>query len=276
MKYESMESLSRYFLEAGRSKPLTQEEESILSEKIKQGDTKALETLIKANLKFVIRVAQAYTNQGVPLEDLVSYGNMGLIRAAKSFDGTKNFKFISYAVWWIRQSMLNGMAECSRFVRVPINKALDIHTFGKAYKRLETKYMRIPTVEELALELKESKEHVQDMINLTIPTVSLNAGIDGVSDDLVNSIQSDSITDTQAEEQSLRNAMKVVLDLLKDKREREIVCLYYGLIGNHAMTLEEIGERKGLTRERVRQIRDKAIGRLKTIRNREIIKDLAG
>lgn len=268
---ELLDSMSWYYKEAGRVSPLTQAEENALSVRIQTGDKRAEHTLIKANLRFVINVARNYEHQGLSSEDLISLGNLGLIRAASTYDGTKGFKFISYAVWWVRQSILNGLAEQSRAMRVPLNRACALHTYSQAVKRLEAKFMRTPTEEELMVELNVSKDCIRDMVNLSTPYVSLDA-CDQDESPLVALLPSDSRTDSLAEQESLKRALYAVMSILNE-REQKIIYLFYGLGGEDGWTLEEIGNKMGLTRERVRQIKEAALRKLGTLSNKKILRE---
>jgi RNA polymerase primary sigma factor len=231
-------SLAIYLKEIGKNRNLTPAEEAEVAVRIRQSDQKALEELVKANLRFVVSVARNYQNQGLPLSDLINEGNLGLIRAAKRFDEKKNFKFISYAVWWIRQAILQALAEQSRIIKLPLNRVGTIHKIGKMQGKLEQQYRRMPNVEEIAQELKDSK--------------LLDVFIDNNQEQ----------PDDQVIERSLRVEIDKTLDTLTE-RERKVIQMYFGIGDETAHTLEEIGQRFSLTRERARQKKEKAIGRLK-------------
>jgi RNA polymerase primary sigma factor len=258
-------SLALYLKEIGKNKTLPVEEEAQTAVKIRKGDRKALEKLVKANLRFVVSVARNYQNQGLPLSDLINEGNLGLIRAAKRFDEKKNFKFISYAVWWIRQAILQALAEQSRIIKLPLNRVGTIHKIGKAQSRLEQKYRRIPNVEEIARELKIDEEEVQETIKIGNSHMSLDAPLQqGEDSKLLDLLQDEDqeLPDDGVLEISLQEEINQTLDTLTN-REKEVIKLYFGIGEETAHTLEEIGQRFNLTRERARQIKEKALRRLK-------------
>jgi RNA polymerase primary sigma factor len=258
-------SLALYFKEIGKNRTLKIEEEASIGVEIRNGDRWALEKLVKANLRFVVSVARNYQNQGLPLSDLINEGNIGLIRAAKRFDEKKNFKFISYAVWWIRQAILQALAEQSRIVKLPLNKAGTIHKIGKAQCRLEQKYRRLPAVEEIAVELCLSENDICETLKIGNNHMSLDAPlIHGEESSLVDLLCDDNqeLPDDGVVGISLNAEINETLEMLSE-REKEVVKLYFGIGEEIAHSLEEIGERFNLTRERVRQIKEKALRRLK-------------
>ncbi|NMB83081.1 MAG: RNA polymerase sigma factor RpoD/SigA [Ignavibacteria bacterium] len=259
------QSLDKYLQEIGKVDLLTPEDEIFLAIQIKKGDQKALEKLVKANLRFVVSVAKQYQNQGLSLGDLINEGNLGLIKAAKRFDETRGFKFISYAVWWIRQSILQALAEQSRIVRLPLNRVGALNKIGKAYSNLEQEYEREPSAHELAQELSMDISEVSDTLKISGRHVSMDAPFSqGEENRLLDVLSSDEIPspDYTLMSESLRREIERVLSSLSD-REAEVIKLYFGLNKEHSLTLEEIGEKFNLTRERVRQIKEKAIRRLK-------------
>ena len=248
--------------------PLSREEEIELSERIRKGDREARDTLVQANLRFVVSVAKGYQNQGMPLGDLINEGNMGLIKAAERFDGTKGFKFISYAVWWIRQSMLMALSEQSRLVRMPFNRVAEIRKVFKASRLLEQELERTPDPEEIARSLDMSSQEVAETIRSGRRHRSLDAplGTDDEDSSLLDLLSDESYASPEEDvmDGSLREQIEVVLRTL-EPREAEIIRLYYGIGREKALTLDEIGERYGLTRERIRQIKEKALRRLRHI-----------
>jgi RNA polymerase primary sigma factor len=271
-------SLDKYLQEIGRVDLITAEEEVELAQKIKAGDDRALDKLTKANLRFVVSVSKQYQNQGLTLPDLINEGNLGLIKAAKRFDETRGFKFISYAVWWIRQSILQALAEQSRIVRLPLNKIGSINKINKAYAVLEQKYERPPTPEEIAELVELSLTEVQQSLKNTGRHVSMDAPlIEGEDSNLYDVMGSEDSPNPDAELmlESLREEIRRALDTLTP-READVVSSYFGLNAGCSMTLEEIGERFDLTRERVRQIKEKAIRRLKQTTRSKILKTYLG
>lgn len=266
-QYTNRESLSldKYLQEIGKVSLLTLEDEIELAIKIKQGNIAALETLTKANLRFVVSVAKQYQNQGLSLGDLINEGNLGLIKAAMRFDETRGFKFISYAVWWIRQSILQALAEQSRIVRLPLNRVGILNKIGKAYNNLEQEFEREPSSSELAQELNMDEEEVTDTLKVSGRHVSMDAPfIQGEENRLLDVIESEELPnpDHILMKESLKTEIERALATLSE-REAEVIKLYFGLNKDHSLTLEEIGERFNLTRERVRQIKEKAIRRLR-------------
>jgi len=271
-------SLDKYLQEIAKVDLITADEEVELAQRIKAGDEEALEKLVKANLRFVVSVAKQYQNQGLSLPDLINEGNMGLIKAARRFDETRGFKFISYAVWWIRQSILQALAEQSRIVRLPLNKIGSINKINKAIARLEQKLERTPSLEELAQELDMRVEDVKESLKNAGRHVSMDAPlVEGEDSNLYDVMRASDVPNPDKElmQESLRIEIERALSTLSP-READVIRLYYGLNGNHPLTLEEIGETFGLTRERVRQIKEKAIRRLKHSSRSKILKQYLG
>ncbi len=271
-------SLDKYLQEIAKVDLITADEEVELAQRIKAGDEEALEKLVKANLRFVVSVAKQYQNQGLTLPDLINEGNLGLIKAARRFDETRGFKFISYAVWWIRQSILQALAEQSRIVRLPLNKIGSINKINKAYSKLEQELERPPSVEELAEELDMSVQDVKESLKNAGRHVSMDAPlVEGEDSNLYNVLKAGDMPhpDNELMQESLRQEIERALKTLSP-READVIRLYYGLNGNHPMTLEEIGSAFGLTRERVRQIKEKAIRRMKHISRSKILKQYLG
>jgi RNA polymerase primary sigma factor len=259
------QSLDKYLQEIGRVELLDPEEEIELARRIKKGDQKALEKLTKANLRFVVSVAKQYQNQGLSLGDLINEGNLGLIKAAKRFDETRGFKFISYAVWWIRQSILQALAEQSRIVRLPLNRVGALNKIGKAFSTLEQEFEREPSASELAEELDMSLFEVADTLKISGRHLSMDAPFaQGEDNRLLDVIQDERtpLPDHSLIKESLSKEVERALGTLTE-REAEVIRLYFGLGREHSLTLEEIGEKFQLTRERVRQIKEKAIRRLR-------------
>jgi RNA polymerase primary sigma factor len=258
-------SLALYLKEIGKNKTLTAEEEAAVAVRIRKGDRKALEKLVKANLRFVVSVARNYQNQGLPLSDLINEGNFGLIRAAKRFDEKKNFKFISYAVWWIRQAILQALAEQSRIIKLPLNRVGTIHKIGKAQCKLEQKYRRLPAIEEIAIELSIDEEEVRETIKIGNNHLSLDAPLLHGEDSKLMDLLGDDCREPPDDgiiEISLQEEINQTLDTLSE-REKEVIKLYFGIGEETAHSLDEIGQRFNLTRERARQIKEKALRRLK-------------
>ena len=259
------QSLDKYLQEIGKVELLVPQEEIDLARRIKKGDQKALEKLTKANLRFVVSVAKQYQNQGLSLGDLINEGNLGLIKAAKRFDETRGFKFIPYAVWWIRQSILQALAEQSRIVRLPLNRVGALNKIGKAFSTLEQEFEREPSASELAEELDMSLFEVSDTLKISGRHLSMDAPFaQGEDNRLLDVIQDNRqpTPDSGLLEESLKNEVKRALATLSE-REAQVIKLYFGLDSEHSLTLEEIGEKFNLTRERVRQIKEKAIRRLR-------------
>ena len=270
-------SLDKYLQEIGKEDLITVEEEVELAQRIKKGDQEALEKLTKANLRFVVSVAKQYQNQGLSLPDLINEGNLGLIKAAEKFDETRGFKFISYAVWWIRQSILQALAEQSRIVRLPLNQVGSLNKINKAFARFEQENERTPSPEELANVLDLPKEKVSDTLRVSGRHVSVDAPFsDGEDNNLLDVlVNTDSPNaDRGLINESLSTEVERALATLTD-RERDIIRYFFG-IGCPEMTLEEIGEKFGLTRERVRQIKEKAIRRLRHSSRNKFLKSYLG
>ncbi len=270
-------SLDKYLQEIGKEDLITVEEEVELAQRIKKGDQEALEKLTKANLRFVVSVAKQYQNQGLSLPDLINEGNLGLIKAAEKFDETRGFKFISYAVWWIRQSILQALAEQSRNVRLPLNQVGSLNKINKAFARFEQENERTPSPEELANVLDLPKEKVSDTLRVSGRHVSVDAPFsDGEDNNLLDVlVNTDSPNaDRGLINESLSTEVERALATLTD-RERDIIRYFFG-IGCPEMTLEEIGEKFGLTRERVRQIKEKAIRRLRHSSRNKFLKSYLG
>ncbi len=270
-------SLDKYLQEIGKEELITVEEEVELAQRIRKGDQEALEKLTKANLRFVVSVAKQYQNQGLSLPDLINEGNLGLIKAAEKFDETRGFKFISYAVWWIRQSILQALAEQSRIVRLPLNQVGSLNKINKAFGRFEQENERTPSPEELADMLSLPKEKVSDTLRVSGRHVSVDAPFaDGEDNNLLDVlVNADSPNaDRGLINESLATEVDRALDTLTD-REKDIIKYFFG-IGCSEMTLEEIGEKFGLTRERVRQIKEKAIRRLRHSSRSKLLKSYLG
>jgi len=271
-------SLDKYLQEIGKVDLITAEEEVELAQKIRAGDENALDKLTKANLRFVVSVAKQYQNQGLTLPDLINEGNLGLIKAARRFDETRGFKFISYAVWWIRQSILQALAEQSRIVRLPLNKIGSINKINKMYAFLEQANERVPSAEEIAKELDMTVSDVKESMKNSGRHVSMDAPlVEGEDSNLYDVLRSGESPnpDRNLLHESLRTEIERALETLTP-RDADVVRLYFGLGEKHAMTLEEIGETFDLTRERVRQIKEKAIRRLKHTSRSRILKTYLG
>lgn len=270
-------SLDKYLQEIGKEELISVEEEVELAQRIKKGDREALEKLTKANLRFVVSVAKQYQNQGLSLPDLINEGNLGLIKAAEKFDETRGFKFISYAVWWIRQSILQALAEQSRIVRLPLNQVGSLNKINKAFTRFEQEYERAPSPDELAEVLDLPKEKVMDTLKVAGRHVSVDApfveGEDNSLLDVLTNVDS-VVADKMLIDESLSKEIERALATLTE-RERDIIRYFFG-IACQEMTLEEIGEKFGLTRERVRQIKEKAIRRLRHTSRSKLLKGYLG
>ena len=270
-------SLDKYLQEIGKEDLITVEEEVELAQRIRKGDQKALEKLTRANLRFVVSVAKQYQNQGLSLPDLINEGNLGLIKAAEKFDETRGFKFISYAVWWIRQSILQALAEQSRIVRLPLNQVGSLNKINKAFSRFEQENERRPSPEELADSLDLPAEKVADTLRVSGRHISVDAPfVEGEDNSLLDVLVNDDspIADRTLINESLSTEVERALSTLTE-RERDIIKLFFG-INTQEMTLEEIGEKFGLTRERVRQIKEKAIRRLRHSSRRKLLKTYLG
>jgi len=273
------QSLEKYLQEIGKVELITPEEEVKLAEKIKQGDQRALDRLTKANLRFVVSVAKQYQNQGLSLPDLINEGNLGLIKAAQRFDETRGFKFISYAVWWIRQSILQALAEQSRIVRLPLNKVGLTNRINKAFSQLEQEYEREPSAEELAEILDLETEEVAATLGISARHVSMDSPLaEGEENTLIDVLHNPNAESTDEEldhKQSLKTEIDRSLQTLTE-RQQEVIRYFFGIGVDHPMSLEDIGERFNLTRERVRQIKDKAISKLKTNTRCKLLKGYLG
>ena len=271
-------SLDKYLQEIGREELITAEKEVALAKLIREGDQVALEKLTKANLRFVVSVAKQYQNQGLSLPDLINEGNLGLIKAAKRFDETRGFKFISYAVWWIRQSILQALAEQSRIVRLPLNQVGSLNKINKAFSKLEQEFEREPSAEELSNLLDLPEDKVADTMRVSGRHVSMDAPfVNGEDNSLVDVlINPDSPkADNGLMNESLQREIERSLSTLTD-RERDVIKLFFGIGQNHGLTLEEIGAKFDLTRERVRQIKEKAIRRLRHNSRSKLLKAYLG
>jgi RNA polymerase primary sigma factor len=272
------QSLDKYLQEIGKVDLLTPDEEVELAKRIREGDQVALEKLTKANLRFVVSVAKQYQNQGLSLGDLINEGNLGLIKAAQRFDETRGFKFISYAVWWIRQSILQALAEQSRIVRLPLNRVGSLNKISKTFSELEQRFEREPSPEELAEELELTTGEVIDTLKISGRHVSVDAPfVQGEDNTLLDVLENDleEKPDSGLIGDSLRKEVSRALATLT-QREADVVALYFGLNGEHPLTLEEIGEKFNLTRERVRQIKEKAIRRLRHTSRSKALKPYLG
>lgn len=271
-------SLDKYLQDIGKEDLITAEEEVELAQKIKAGDKKALEKLTKANLRFVVSVAKQYQNQGLSLPDLINEGNLGLIKAAQRFDETRGFKFISYAVWWIRQSILQACAEQSRIVRLPLNQVGSLNKIRKVTSRLEQKFERPPSFKEIAKEMQMPDYKIEFAMKIATRYVSTDAPI--VEDEATSFLDlfvptDNKNTDDDLLNESLAKEIQRSLSTLNDK-ERDVINLYYGIGYNHGLTLDEIGTKFNLTRERVRQIKEKAIRRLRHTSRSSLLKAYLG
>ena len=271
------ESLDKYLQEIGKEELLSTDEEVELAQRIRKGDRKALERLTKANLRFVVSVAKQYQNQGLSLPDLINEGNLGLIKAAEKFDETRGFKFISYAVWWIRQSIPQAIAEQSRIVRLPLNQVGAVNKINREANRFEQEYERRPSAEELSEKIDIPEEKIDDALHISGHHVSVDAPfVDGEDNSLLDVLVNDDapMADRQLVLESLRAEIASALQMLND-RERKVIEAFYG-INQPEMTLEEIGTKYGLTRERVRQIKEKAIRRLRSNTKNKMLKAYLG
>ncbi len=273
------ESLEKYLQEIGRVELIRPEEEVMLAKLIKQGDQQALDRLTKANLRFVVSVAKQYQNQGLTLSDLINEGNLGLIKAAQKFDETRGFKFISYAVWWIRQSILQALAEQSRIVRLPLNKVGLTNRISKAYSQLEQEFEREPSAEEIAELLEVSIEEVAATIGVGGRHISMDqqisAGEDGLLIDLMENKNAEKTDQQMVLTDSLNTEIERTLNILTH-RQKEVLVYFFGLGIDHPLSLEDIGERYNLTRERVRQIKDKALDRLRETSQNNLLRGFLG
>lgn len=273
------QSIEKYLQEIGKVDLITAEEEVQLARRIKQGDTEALEKLTKANLRFVVSVAKQYQNSSLSLNDLINEGNLGLVKAAQKFDETKGFKFISYAVWWIRQSIIQALAEHSRMVRLPLNKVGSLTKINKAFAELEQVYQREPSPEEVALHLEVPLDDVLATLDLAGRHVSMDAPFqEGESNSLIDVLDNPNAESTDQGidyVESLRLETERTLSSLTE-RERQVIRLFYGIGVENALTLEDIGDNLGITRERIRQIKDKAITKLRSHSRNKALKAYLG
>lgn len=273
------QSLEKYLQEIGKVELISPEEEVKLATLIKQGDQRALDRLTKANLRFVVSVAKQYQNQGLSLPDLINEGNVGLIKAAQRFDETRGFKFISYAVWWIRQSILQALAEQSRIVRLPLNKVGLTNRIQKAYSLLEQQYEREPSAEELAEVLEMDIEEVASTLGINARHVSMDSPLaEGEENTLIDVLENPNAAKTDEElyhNESLKTEIDRSLKTLTE-RQKEVICFFFGIGVDHPMSLEDIGEKFSLTRERVRQIKDKAITKLKASNRCQLLRTYLG
>ncbi|MCS6934818.1 MAG: RNA polymerase sigma factor RpoD/SigA [Chitinophagales bacterium] len=272
-------SLERYLQEISREELITAEDEVYLARKIKEGDTEALEKLTRANLRFVVSVAKQYQNQGLSLSDLINEGNLGLIKAAERFDETRGFKFISYAVWWIRQSILQALAEQSRIVRLPLNKVGALNKINKAFQELYQEYEREPTPEELSELLQVELDEVKSTLGASSRHVSVDAPMAAGEDvsllDVLENKDAESADNNVTHVESLRKEIDRSLSILSAKQQ-QVLKMYFGIGYEHPMSLEDIGQYYGLTRERVRQIKDKALMRLKNACRCKTLREFLG
>jgi len=273
------QSLEKYLQEIGKVELISPEEEVKLAIRIKQGDQKALDKLTKANLRFVVSVAKQYQNQGLSLPDLINEGNLGLIKAAQRFDETRGFKFISYAVWWIRQSILQALAEQSRIVRLPLNKVGLTNRIQKAYSHLEQEFEREPSAEELAELLELDIEEVTSTLGIAARHVSmdtpLSEGEDNTLIDVLINPNAEMANQNIEHKESLKQEIDRSLRTLTE-RQKEVICFFFGIGVDHPMSLEDIGEKFNLTRERVRQIKDKAITKLRSNSRSKMLRSYLG
>ena len=258
-------TLSLYLRDIARHTPLPAKEEASIARRIRKGDKRAVEKLVKANLRFVVSVARNYQNQGMPLSDLINEGNLGLIRAAYRFDEKKNFKFISYAVWWIRQAILQGLADHSRIVKVPLNRVATIHKVGKVRAKLEQKFRRLPNDREVAEELEIEEHEVTSTMKISSRHASLDAPIiDESAGTLIDILRNKN--QENPDDETVNNSIKAEIDKvlgILSERERNVIRMYFGIGEDTSYTLEEIGQQASITRERVRQIKNSALKKLK-------------
>ncbi|MEE0147301.1 MAG: sigma-70 family RNA polymerase sigma factor [Segatella copri] len=270
-------SLDKYLQEIGHEELLTTDEEVELAQRIRKGDKRALERLTKANLRFVVSVAKQYQNQGLSLPDLINEGNVGLIKAAEKFDETRGFKFISYAVWWIRQSILQAIAEQSRLVRLPLNQVGSVNKITRELNKFEQEHERKPSVDEIAERVDLPEDKIADAMKANSRHVSMDAPIaDGEDSSMIDFLSGDSSnTDRELAIESLKAEVSRILKLLTDK-EQKVLRAFFGIDGSPEMTLDEIGEKYNLTRERVRQIKEKALRRLRHNTKNKLLKSYLG
>ena len=270
-------SLDKYLQEIGHEELLTTDQEVELAQRIRKGDKRALERLTKANLRFVVSVAKQYQNQGLSLPDLINEGNVGLIKAAEKFDETRGFKFISYAVWWIRQSILQAIAEQSRLVRLPLNQVGSVNKITRELNKFEQEHERKPSVDEIAERVDLPEDKIADAMKANSRHVSMDAPIaDGEDSSMIDFLAGDSSnTDRELAIESLKAEVSRILKLLTDK-EQKVLRAFFGIDGSPEMTLDEIGEKYNLTRERVRQIKEKALRRLRHTTKNKLLKSYLG
>lgn len=270
-------SLDKYLQEIGHEELLTTDQEVELAQRIRKGDKRALERLTKANLRFVVSVAKQYQNQGLSLPDLINEGNVGLIKAAEKFDETRGFKFISYAVWWIRQSILQAIAEQSRLVRLPLNQVGSVNKITRELNKFEQEHERKPSVDEIAERVDLPEDKIADAMKANSRHVSMDAPIaDGEDSSMIDFLAGDSSnTDRELAIESLKAEVSRILKLLTDK-EQKVLRAFFGIDGSPEMTLDEIGEKYNLTRERVRQIKEKALHRLRHNTKNKLLKSYLG
>lgn len=270
-------SLDKYLQEIGHEELLTTDQEVELAQRIRKGDKRALEKLTKANLRFVVSVAKQYQNQGLSLPDLINEGNVGLIKAAEKFDETRGFKFISYAVWWIRQSILQAIAEQSRLVRLPLNQVGSVNKIARELSRFEQEHERKPSVDEIAERVDLPEDKIADAMKANSRHVSMDAPIaDGEDSSMIDFLSGDSSnTDRELAIESLEAEVSRILKVLTDK-EQKVLRAFFGIDGSPEMTLDEIGEKYNLTRERVRQIKEKALRRLRHNTKNKLLKSYLG
>lgn len=270
-------SLDKYLQEIGHEELLTTDQEVELAQRIRKGDKRALERLTKANLRFVVSVAKQYQNQGLSLPDLINEGNVGLIKAAEKFDETRGFKFISYAVWWIRQSILQAIAEQSRLVRLPLNQVGSVNKITRVLNKFEQEHERKPSVDEIAERVDLPEDKIADAMKANSRHVSMDAPIaDGEDSSMIDFLSGDSSnTDRELAIESLKAEVSRILKLLTDK-EQKVLRAFFGIDGSPEMTLDEIGEKYNLTRERVRQIKEKALRRLRHNTKNKLLKSYLG
>jgi RNA polymerase primary sigma factor len=271
-------SLEKYLADIAKEEMISPDEEILLAKKIREGDEVALDRLTRANLRFVVSVAKQYQNQGLTLPDLINEGNLGLIKAAKRFDETRGFKFISYAVWWIRQSIMHSISENSRIVRLPVNQLGSLTKINKAFTKLEQEFEREPSLEELAAITELTVDKISDAFRISTRQVSVDAPLlNGEDNSLLDVIQNNEVVqaDTIMMNQALKKEIERSLNVL-DEKEKDVISLFFGLESDEAYTLEEIGEKYDLSRERVRQIKEKALKKLRLRNNSQHLKSFLG
>jgi RNA polymerase primary sigma factor len=271
-------SLEKYLADIAKEEMISPDEEILLAKKIREGDEVALDRLTRANLRFVVSVAKQYQNQGLTLPDLINEGNLGLIKAAKRFDETRGFKFISYAVWWIRQSIMHSISENSRIVRLPVNQLGSLTKINKAFTKLEQEFEREPSLEELAAITELTVDKISDAFRISTRQVSVDAPLlNGEDNSLLDVIQNNEVVqaDTMMMNQALKKEIERSLNVL-DEKEKDVISLFFGLESDEAYTLEEIGEKYDLSRERVRQIKEKALKKLRLRNNSQHLKSFLG